>query len=158
MFDYIDENLEKIKNPNDVDIIKTADKDKGRSLYARINHGEAIPLTKPMSSMSYPWEPIYHLSKELGRFYWQDFSIIADDVAINKTHLVQLAYVDEKALNDKSKRVQIYADFDDGNLIYVARPLRKHFYKKWKAEIESKCGMEFVDITLQAKQENELKT
>lgn len=155
-FWYIDENVEKIKNPNDVDIIKVASKDeKGYSIFARINGGDAIRLTKPMGRLSIPFQPMLYLSHELGRFYWNDFAVF-DKMAINKNHLEKLGYVDVKLMDPKYKRVDLYAYFDDGNIIYLANPLRKYFFKTWKAEIEQKCGMQFEDITEEVRQENGL--
>lgn len=157
-FEYIDENLEKIKNPDDVDIIKVASKDeKGYSLFARINSGDAVRLTKPIGRMSIPYQPMLYLSHELGRFYWEDFAVLEDRVAINKNHLKKLAYVDTTLIYPKYKRVDLYAYFDDGKIIYITNPLRKFFFKTWKKEIEAKCGMPFEDITEEVKQENELK-
>lgn len=156
-FEYIDETLEKIKNPNDVDIIKVASKDeKGYSLFARINGGDAVRLTKPMGRLSIPFQPMLYLSHELGRFYFTDFAVLDDKAAINKNHLTRLAYVDTTLIDRKYKRVDLYAYFDDGNIIYIANPLRKYFFKKWKAEIEQKCGMQFEDITEEAVKEKEL--
>ncbi|MBQ3502837.1 MAG: hypothetical protein IJA72_04165 [Clostridia bacterium] len=156
-FEYIDENLEKIKNPNDVDIIKVAPhENKGYSLFARLNGGDAIRLTKPMGRMSIPYQPMLYLSHELGRFYWEDFAVLDDKAAINKNHLVRLMYVDMQLIEPKYKRVDLYAKFDDDNLIYIANPMRKFFFKKWKAEIEQKCGMQFEDITEEVRQQNEL--
>ncbi len=156
-FEYIDENLEKIKNPNDVDIIKVAPHEsKGYSIFARINGGDAVRLTKPMGRMSIPYQPMLYLSHELGRFYWKDFAVLEDKMAINKNHLIKIAYVDTKLIDPKYKRVDLYACFDDGNIIYIANPLRKFFFKTWKKEIEEKCGMQFEDITEEVKQQNEL--
>ena len=155
-FWYIDENLEKIKNPNDVDIIKVASKDeKGYSIFARINGGEAVRLTEPMGRMSIPYQSMLYLSHELGRFYWEDFAVF-DNFAINKNHLVKLGYVDGKLIDPKYKRVDLYAYFIDGQVIYLANPLRKYFFKTWKSEIEQKCEMQFEDITEEVKQENGL--
>lgn len=159
MFDYIEENLEKIKNPNDVDIIKRSwpEGDKGYSLYARINNDELVQLTKPMGRMTFPFEPIYWLAREVfGKFYFNDFAILDNVIAINKNHLVKLGYVDENLIQHKNKRVGLYAYFDDGNIISFAHPTSKYFFKTWKAEIEQKCGMQFEDITEEVKQENEL--
>ena len=156
-FEYIDKNLEKIKNPNDVDSIKITSKDeKGYSIFARINGGEAVRLTKPMGRMSLPYQSMLYLSHELGRFYWEDFAVF-DNFAINKNHLEKLGYVDVKLIDPKCKRVYLYAYFDDGNIINVANPLRKYFFKTWKTQIEEQCGMQFEDITEEVRQQNELK-
>ena len=73
MFDYIEENLEKIKNPNDVNVIATHWDEDGYYLRVRLNNGEALQLTEPMGRISYPYEPINYIYNEMGRFYWEDF-------------------------------------------------------------------------------------
>ena len=78
----------------------------------------------------------------MGCFYWSDFAIIDNLVAINKSHLLKLGYVDT---NDK--RVITYAYFDDGYIIKLFYPTRKFFYKRLKAQIEKLCEMQFEDIT-----------
>ena len=141
----------------DVDIIKVAPhENKGYSIFARINGGEAVRLTKPMGRMSIPYQPMLYLSHELGRFYWKDFAMIEEEMAINKNHLERLAYVDTTLIDHKYKRVDLYAYFDDGNIIYVANPLRKYFFKTWKTQIEEQCGMQFEDITEEVREENGL--
>ena len=77
-------------------------------------------------------------------------------MAINKNHLTRLAYVDEARINKKSKRVGVYVWFDDGNIITVASPLRKYFFREAKAELENALEMQFEDITEEVRQENEL--
>ena len=155
-FSYIEENLEKIKNPNDVDIIKPAYRDKGVSLYARINNGEAVRLTEPVGKMHFPFEPIYWLCKEMGRFYWDDFGCISNQIAINKKHLTRLVYIDLKQLNIKSNRVQLCAYFDDKKIVILMEPLKKYFFKTLKLEIEKEMEMQFEDITEEVRQQNEL--
>ena len=49
-----------------------------------------------------------------------------------------------------------YFEYTDKNLEKIKNPLRKYFFKKWKAEIEQECEMQFEDITEEVKQENEL--
>lgn len=153
MFDYIEENLEKIKNPGDVNIIKPASlESKGTALWARLNNGEAVQLTEPKGVMTFPFEPIYWLAREqFGKFYFQTFGTIDNRISINKKHLIRLGYVD---LNEK--RISTYAYFDDGRIILLCNPLRKYFFKEFKPEMEQKFRMEFEDITEQVKQENGL--
>ena len=143
MFNYYEENLAKIKNPNDVDIIKPAQvQGGGMALFARINNGESIQLTSPKGRLTFPFEPIYWLGKEMGRFYWESFVKVYNLVAINKTHLTRLCYV-----NTNGIRVDAYAYFDDGKIIKFCKPTKKFFFKKLKSEIEQACEMEFEDIT-----------
>ena len=158
MFDYIEENLEKIKNPNDVDIIKPIKADKGYELWARINNGEAVKLTKSMSKMTFPFEPIYWLAREVfGKFYFEDFGIVDNFVAINKNHLTELKYLDSQKLDPKGKRVGLYVCFDDGNMVFLAEPTRKYFLNKLKTEMEEKFGMQFKDVTQEAIDKRELE-
>lgn len=143
MFDYYEENLAKIKNPNDIDIIKPVQTQRGgTALFARINNGEAIQLTAPKGKLTFPFEPIYWLRQQMGRFYWENFANIQNVIAINKTHLARLCYVDTN-----EKRVKVYAYFDDGNIIELFNPDKKFFFKKFKSEVERACEMKFEDIT-----------
>jgi len=154
MFDYIEENLEKIKNPNDVDIIKRSwpQDNKGYSLYARINNGDAIQLTEPKGVMTFPFEPIYWLARDVfGKFYFKDFAILGNLVAINKKHLTRLGYVDTN-----EKRLTTYAYFDDGRIIKLYQPYRKYFFKEVKPKMEQKFDMRFEDVTYETEQENGL--
>lgn len=152
MFTYIEENLEKIKNPADVDIIKPAKHNKGWELWARINNGKAIQLTQPMGVMTFPFEPIFWLARErFGRFYFEDFGTIDNQISINKKHLIRLGYVDTN-----KKIIETYAYFDDGQVITLYHPLRKYFYKEFKPMMEQKFEMLFEDVTEEVKQENRL--
>ena len=151
-FNYIYENLEKIKNPNDVDIIKPGPAGKGTALWARLNNGEAVQLTEPQGVMTFPFEPIYWLRTQLlGRFYFENFATVDNKLSINKTHLTRLGYIDTN-----EKRVKTYAYFDDWIIITLYDPLRKYFFKEFKAELEQKFGIPFEDITEEVKQQNEL--
>ena len=153
MFVYIEENLQKIKNPDDVNIIKPVSPDgKGTALWARLNNGEAVQLTELKGVMTFPFEPIYWLAREqFGKFYFENFATIGNQISINKNHLVKLGYVD---IGDK--RVDTYAYFNDGRIVLLYQPLRKYFFKKFKSEMEQTFGMQFEDITDEVKQENEL--
>lgn len=152
MFNYIDENIEKIKNPDDVNIIKPAPADRGTALWARLNNGDAIQLTEPKGVMTFPFEPIFWIGTNLlGKFYFTNFATIDNRVSINKKHLTRLGYIDTN-----EKRISTYAYFDDGRIIRLYKPLRKYFFKKLKPEMEQKFGMQFEDITEEVKQQNEL--
>lgn len=151
-FAYIDESLQKIKNPDDVNIIRPASAGKGTALVASINNGKVVQLTKPKGVMAFPFEPIYWLAREqLGRFYFQDFATVDNKISINKNHLTRLGYVDTN-----EKRVTTYAYFDDGKITSLYNPLRKYFFKEFKAELEQKFGMQFEDITDEVRRKNEL--
>ena len=156
MFDYIEENLEKIKNPNNVNVIATHRDENGCCLRARLNNGESLQLTKSMGRMRYPYEPINYIYNELGRFYWEDFGGVFGNIAINKKHLTRLCYIDLTQINPKSKWVRLYAYFDDGRKSQLMDSLKKYFFKKLKAEIEQEMEMQFEDITEEVRQEKGL--
>ena len=159
MFDYIEENLEKIKNPDDVNIIKPK-KLENRSfvILAKINNGETVQLTKPMGKLTFPFEPIYWLAREqFGKFYFKNFGIVENFVAINKNYLQELKYLDSQKLDPKGKRVGLYVCFDDGNMVFLAEPKRKYFFNKLKPELEQMFGMQFKDITQEVIDNNELE-
>lgn len=151
-FAYIDENLQKIKNPDDVNIIRPASVGRGTALVASINNGEVVQLTKPKGVMTFPFEPIYWLAREqFGKFYFENFATIDNKISINKNHLTRLGYVDTN-----EKRVITYAYFDDRTIISLHKPLRKYFFKEFKAELEQKFGIQFEDITDEVRCKNEL--
>ena len=154
MFDYIDENIEKIKNPHNVNTIMAETLDgRGTALWARINGGELVQITKSQGVMTFPWEPIYWLAKgKLGKNYFKNFGIINNKISINKWHLIKLGYVDANKM-----RISTYAYFDDGQIVLLCQPLRKYFFQTLKPEIEQKFGMEFKDIVQEMKQKNEIK-
>ncbi len=155
-FVYLDQNMEKIKNPNDVYAISTARNKSGIFVSANMQDGKNLQLTKPMSQISYPQEPIVPIYFLLGRDYWTDFGAIVNSVAINKKHLTGLAYIDLSINDPKSRRVEVTAYFDDGRKLVLMRPLKKLFFKKFKFEMEQTFGIQFEDITEEVKQQNEL--
>ena len=148
MFTYIDENLEKIKNPNDVNIIKPKKLENGSfAIVAKINNGNSVQITRPLGKFHFPEDPIYCLSMEYGRFYFKDFVIVDNFVAINRNHLTELKYLDLQKLDPKAKRIGVYVGFDDNSTIFLAEPTIKYFFKKFKPKMEEKFGMQFEDVT-----------
>ena len=155
MFDYIEENLQKIKNPNDVNIIATRSTDKGFCLVAQLNKGKNIQITQLDKNPTS--EPFYLLvSKVAGRGYFNCFSAIGEHIAINKNHLADLLYIDCERFNNKKKRVSMYAGFDDGNFMFLAEPEKEYFFKELKADLEQGFGIKFKDLTEKAIKEKEL--
>jgi hypothetical protein len=158
MFAHIEENLEKIKNPDDVNIIKPKKLENGGFvIVAGINNGEAVQLTKPTGKLHFPEDPIYCLSMEYGRFYFKGFGIIQNFVAINKNHLTELKYLDSQKLDPKGQRVGVYVCFDDGNMVFLAEPKRKYFFNKFKPELEQMFGVQCKDVTQEAIDNKELE-
>ena len=150
-FEYIDENLEKIKNPNHVMMIRTHDcAEGGKVLGATFYNGQVIPLTQP--KRLYPKEPIYWFYDIMGEDYWGSFEEMRNEVAINKNYLKAFQYQELD-----NKRVVLYAVFINGYRVKLAQPERKLFIEKWKSEIEEIFEMQFEDITEEVKQQNEIK-
>ena len=147
-FYYIEENLEKIKNPNDVNVILSSTIKNRRRLCASLNNvgGGLVDLFEPIR-FAYPAQPIYQLTHEVGRQYWKGFGMIGEHIAINKNHLTGLQYVDLYEINGKEKRVEMYANFDDGKRVYLAAPRRKFFYAEYREQIEDEFNMQFEDLT-----------
>jgi len=158
MFDYIEENLEKIKNPNDVNIIKPKKLEDGSFvILAKVNNGETVQLTKPLGRFHFPENPIYCLSMEYGRFYFKNFGIVQNFVAINRNHLKELKYLDSQKLDSKGKRVGVYVCFDDGTMIFLAEPKRNYFFNKLKPELEQIFSIQCKDVTQEAIDNKELE-
>lgn len=150
MFDYIYENIEKIKNPNDVNIIYIS-KDK-RGIYpAAFIRGnlEHIRLAESKIWMA-PFPPMGYLCNTMGHFYWQNFTIFDNRLAINKINVLNMAYVTENNI------VNVYSHFKDGQTLCIANPSKKHFFSKLKIKLEREMGMPLEDITEKVRLENEL--
>lgn len=132
MFIYLEENVKAIENPNNVNAFLSQKLDKGISLIANLVGGESIQLTKPMSFMTYPFEPIYHLSREkLGDFYCEGFFKISDDTAVNGRNFVGFSYQPK----EKSKFTGIIAHFADGTSCNLYG-IRNKCFEKEKDRLE----------------------
>ena len=132
MFSYIEENVKAIENPNNVNAFLSQKTDRGISLIANLVGGESIQLTKPMNFMTYPFEPIYYLSREkLGDFYCESFFKISDDAAVNGRNFVGFSYEPR----EKSKFTGIIAHFADGTSCDLYG-IRNKCFEKEKAKLE----------------------
>ena len=132
MFSYIEENVKAIENPNNVNAFLSQKLDKGISLIASLVGGEFVQLTKPMGVMTYPFEPIYHLSREkLGDFYCEGFFKISDDTAVNGRNFVGFSYEPR----ENSKFTGIIAHFVDGTSCNLYG-IRNKCFEKEKARLE----------------------
>ena len=132
MFSYIEENVKAIENPNNVNAFLSQKTDRGISLIANLVGGESIQLTKPMNFMTYPFEPIYYLSREkLGDFYCESFFKISDDTAVNGRNFVGFSYEPR----EKSKFTGIIAHFADGTSCDLYG-IRNKCFEKEKAKLE----------------------
>lgn len=132
MFSYLEENVKAIENPNNVNAFLSQKTDRGISLFANLVGGESIQLTKPMNFMTYPFEPIYYLSREkLGEFYCDGFFKITDHTAVNGRNFVGFSYEPR----EKSKFTGIIAHFADGTSCDLYG-IRNKCFEKEKARLE----------------------
>lgn len=141
------EAIKSIKNPNDVNIIKLSKGDIYYGFCIMINNGNNVKFSLPAKEFDGFASPINFITEDLDENYWKDFVIISGNIAINKNHLTQLEYIDESLIDNRAKRVELYARFDDGNYIFLSNPVKSHFMKDWKNKIEQMCGKKFVDTT-----------
>ena len=139
MFLYIEENLEKIRNPEEVMMIRTMKGKVVSCLGAYLKNGEIIKLTKPKNFMTYPFAPFAYLNSKLERFYWNDFEILLGDFAINKKHLDKFVYCNSL---ESAKRFDLFVYFNNGTYQMLAQPEKKYFFRKVVPEIEEKFGVE----------------
>jgi len=138
MFEYINDNLEKIKNPNDVMMIKTIRGDVKNYLGAYLKSGELIRLTKSKGFMAYPFDPFYWLSSQVvGKWYLQNFEEISDHVAINKNYLEGFVYSDSL---ERKKRYDLFVNLSGGISVRIAQPDKKYFDKTLLPEMKQKFG------------------
>lgn len=139
MFEYIEENLQEIKNPDNVIMIKTIKGSISGYLGAYLKDGEFIRLTKSKNFMTYPFEPLYWLTRIVGKFYWENFDQIFDNIAINKIYLQRFIYAENP---ENKKRYDLYAEFVNGVVLKLAHPEIKYFNKKLLPELQTKFGVE----------------
>ena len=78
----------------------------------------------------------------MGRYYFANYAKIGDQMAINKTHLTKLGYVE-----NNEKIIKVYAFFDNGKKVEIFNPEKKFFVKTFKSEIENACNMKLENLT-----------
>jgi hypothetical protein len=133
MFIYNKENLKKIENPNDVNCLCSHRLEKGSSVFAHLVGGESIMLTKPMGVMTYHFEPLYHITREvLGFFYSNNFYKITDDCAVNESNFVGFNYEP----SENGKFMDIIANFKDGTSCNLYG-IRNKYFEKEKARLDN---------------------
>ena len=136
MFKYVQSNIQNIKSPNHIIFIKPYKTDKGYILIARKDNRN-IPITYPKNRLTFPTAPIYWLAREMvGQFYWEDFAIINNKIAVNKNYILRLSYTEDE--NSNLIEVNIY--FTNRNELVLARCSKKQFFTKLKQEFENLFG------------------
>lgn len=140
---YKNENVWKIKKPEDVNIIRTVKDSSGYYLSATLHNGDEIQLTEPSNILNYPAEPIFRLAKsQLGYSYFKDFGSIDNKISINKNYLTRLGYVDSN-----ENKITTYAFFDDGKIVRLYHPSRKMFLSFIMPQMEIEFGINFEKIS-----------
>ena len=79
IINFIDEELDKIENPKEVNCIITClSSVDGKMILAGVKtDGEEVRLSKGQGRMTFPFEPLLFLREELGRSYFKNFVDIA---------------------------------------------------------------------------------
>lgn len=148
-FAYIDENLNRImKKPDSVLCIRPCDIGKRQALFAIVKEEQGVykkvQITKEQSNLTFPDEPIYWFYNGPGYCYLKDFIVFDNWLALNMTNLDGFK---EKALENKTYNVGIFATFNDGSATFVKRETAKKF--------ESHYGIEpLIDLLKQYKEYN----
>ena len=148
VFDYINENLDKIlQNPDSVFYINSYYIGNKRAIFAVVKEDEGIykkvQITKKQSRMEFPWEPLFHFFNEPGYLLQKKFIVFDNWVALNTTHLDGFKYISNK----NKKEVGIFATFDDGSATFVKPERQRKFAKQ--GEIES-----YINLLKQYKEYN----
>lgn len=131
MFEYIDENLIKIKDTSKVLCYRPYKMNGKVALYAiitkEIGEYEFIPLSKPKMSINFPIQPIYHFYNECGRSVLKNFVCLNNYYAFNKEYFTGLGYSE---LFYNTQKYALYAKFKDGSATYLANYKKDSFMKK----------------------------
>lgn len=130
---YIDKNLKRIiENPDSVLYLKPYDVGNKQALFAVVKEREGVyekvQITKEVSKVHFPFEPIYWFHNGPGYFFLQNFISIYNWYALNTTNLDGFKY---KNLEEhKMENIGIYAAFSDGSALFIHRERNKKFIKQ----------------------------
>lgn len=130
-FNYIEENLNRIiQNPDSVLYLRPYDIRNKRALFAVVKEEQGlyrkIQITKEVSKMIFPFEPLYWFYNGPGCFFLKDFICFNNILALNSTNLD--GFIAEEF--DERKIVGIFAIFEDGSATFVIRKSKKRFEKQ----------------------------
>lgn len=130
-FNYIEENLNRIiQNLDSVLYLRPYDIENKRALFAVVKEEQGlyrkIQITKEVSKMTFPFEPLYWFYNGPGHFFLKDFICFNNILALNSTNLDD--FIAEEL--DERKIVGIFATFDDGSATFVIRKSKKRFEKQ----------------------------
>ena len=130
-FNYIEENLNRIiQNPDSVLYLRPYDIRNKRALFVVVKEEQGlyrkIQITKEVSKMIFPFEPLYWFYNGPGCFFLKDFICFNNILALNSTNLD--GFIAEEF--DERKIVGIFAIFEDGSATFVIRKSKKRFEKQ----------------------------
>lgn len=130
-FNYIEENLNRIiQKPDSVLYLRPYDIRNKRALFAVVKEEQGlyrkIQITKEVSKMIFPFEPLYWFYNGPGCFFLKDFICFNNILALNSTNLD--GFIAEEF--DERKIVGIFAIFEDGSATFVIRKSKKRFEKQ----------------------------
>ena len=129
---YIDKNLKTIiENPDSVLYLKPYDVGNKRALFAVVKEREGVyeklQITKEISKLSFPFEPIYWFCQGPGYLYLKDFIVLDNWLALNPSNLD--GFRSYKIDNYKKYNMAIYALFSDGSATFITRESEKKYDK-----------------------------
>ena len=142
MLNFINENLAKIKNPDDVNCMFTSKNENGLFLVAFLADGSLIPLTEPEHAKRYPNDPISWLVQTFGYAYLENFSLFNDhctkEYCINKKNIMNFTY----NINEDKKHIDVKANFKNGSskiLFSVSKGYFKNQNRRIYEKLEDEC-------------------
>ena len=150
MFDFIDKNLEKIKDYSKVLCVRPYKKKGMMALYAivskQVGEYELVQLTEGQSLMDFPAEPLSHFYIEKDcKFLFNNFINFSNYYAFNKKHFAGFGYA---SYLDRPYSCTLYAKFKDGSASYMSTHKKERFIKKDMVRLEKlsiEHGLEFED-------------
>ncbi len=128
--EFINENIDKIiKNINDVLYIRPYNINGKIALYGVIKEDKGIykriKLTKEMSKLTFPFEPLYYLY-ENNKLNKKDFLIFNNIISLNKNNLDGFI---TSNLNNKIYNIGVFATFTDCSSTIITREIYNKFIK-----------------------------
>ena len=150
MFDFIDKNLEKIKDPSKILCVRPYKKKGLMALYAivckQIGEYELLQLTEGQSLMDFPAEPLFHFYVEKeGKFLLNNFINFSNYYAFNKKLFAGFGFA---SYLDRPSSCILYAKFKDGSASYMSTHKKERFIKKDMVRLKAlsiEHGLEFED-------------
>ncbi len=132
IFEYIDENLNRIiQNPSSVLYLRPFSIGKKEALFAIVKEENGVykkvQITKEISKLIFPIEPIFHFYNGPGRCFLNNFMTFNNYIALNISYLDGFKTMQ---LDNYIYNIGIFATFNDGSATFVKREKIKSFEKQ----------------------------